>query len=326
MATITQDEAALYDRQIRLWGLESQERIRQATVVFAGYTALCNEACKNLVLAGVGRLILVDDVLIREQDLEAQFYFTEAHVGQPRVEVAAKALRELNPRVNIEVYCMNIRELDVKQFDKSKVICWSGVALPQLVTLDEVCRTNSIGFFSAQTYGTFGYIFSDLATHRYIEEQQVAGKAGAEKSTIRTEHTEVYVSLASALAAIWTGLTAKQLRRKVSPLYFTLRTLWEFETEHQRLPKAEDANDLNQLKIIRKRVTDAMGVAETVVPDELIRQLADASQVEFAPVCAILGGILAQEILKVVSGKDLPVANFFAYNGVEGTGLINTLK
>ena len=33
---LTEDEAALYDRQIRLWGLNAQRRIRAARVLVAG--------------------------------------------------------------------------------------------------------------------------------------------------------------------------------------------------------------------------------------------------------------------------------------------------
>lgn len=34
--------------------------------------------------------------------------------------------------------------------------------------------------------------------------------------------------------------------------------------------------------------------------------------------CAIVGGFLAQDILKTLSGKDAPLLNYFLYNGVEG--------
>lgn len=55
-------------------------------------------------------------------------------------------------------------------------------------------------------------------------------------------------------------------------------------------------------------------------------RLADTARVEFTPVCAILGGILAQDVLKVVSGKDRPINNFFFYNGLDCSGLINRIE
>lgn len=37
-----------------------------------------------------------------------------------------------------------------------------------------------------------------------------------------------------------------------------------------------------------------------------------------APVAAIVGGVLAQEIIKVLSAKELPIQNWFYYNGLDG--------
>lgn len=41
-----------------------------------------------------------------------------------------------------------------------------------------------------------------------------------------------------------------------------------------------------------------------------------------SPVCAILGGILAQEVIKVVSGKDLPIKNWFVFNAEDMSGVV----
>ncbi|KAJ1913322.1 E1 ubiquitin-activating protein aos1, partial [Tieghemiomyces parasiticus] len=68
--TITADEAALYDRQIRLWGLEAQQRLRNAHVrVINLRSPIALELCKNLTLAGIGRLTLTDDRLVETADL-----------------------------------------------------------------------------------------------------------------------------------------------------------------------------------------------------------------------------------------------------------------
>ena len=45
-----------YDRQIRLWGVETQAGLNGARVLMLHATGLCNEIAKNLVLAGVGHV------------------------------------------------------------------------------------------------------------------------------------------------------------------------------------------------------------------------------------------------------------------------------
>lgn len=45
---ITEDEAKLYDRQIRLWGVSSQKRLRKANVVAVGLSGVGSETVKNI--------------------------------------------------------------------------------------------------------------------------------------------------------------------------------------------------------------------------------------------------------------------------------------
>lgn len=42
---------------------------------------LGNEVAKNLVLAGIGALTIVDDELVQPEDMGAQFLITDEHVG-----------------------------------------------------------------------------------------------------------------------------------------------------------------------------------------------------------------------------------------------------
>lgn len=77
------DEIALYDRQIRLWGMQAQEKIRSANILLITVKALGNEIAKNLVLAGIASLTIVDNNLVTDDDLGAQFFITESDVGKP---------------------------------------------------------------------------------------------------------------------------------------------------------------------------------------------------------------------------------------------------
>ena len=46
---------------------------------------------------------------------------------------------------------------------------------------------------------------------------------------------------------------------------------------------------------------------------------------ELSPVCAVVGGVLAQEMIKAISGKDRPYSNSFLYDGHQSTGIIDLL-
>jgi ubiquitin-like 1-activating enzyme E1 A len=83
MPGLSAEEMAQYDRQIRLWGAEAQQRIRSANILLISLRALGTEIAKNLTLAGVQSLTIIDDELIVEEDLGAQFFIREEDIGKP---------------------------------------------------------------------------------------------------------------------------------------------------------------------------------------------------------------------------------------------------
>ena len=80
--TLTEDEAQLYDRGIRLWGIAAQTRIRAASYLLVGCGALSGEVAKNIVLAGVKRVVFLDDSKLEPADLSAIFLANEDNIGQ----------------------------------------------------------------------------------------------------------------------------------------------------------------------------------------------------------------------------------------------------
>lgn len=92
-APITEEEAALYDRQLRLWGVEAQRKMQNAAVLIYGFRGLAAEIAKNIVLAGVGKVTLLDEQDITEVDLGANFFLREEDVSQKvrRVELCVQS-------------------------------------------------------------------------------------------------------------------------------------------------------------------------------------------------------------------------------------------
>ena len=64
---VTEQEVTQYDRQIRLWGLEAQQRLRNAKIMVFGLGALGGEITKNLVLAGIGEINVCDSDKVDEK-------------------------------------------------------------------------------------------------------------------------------------------------------------------------------------------------------------------------------------------------------------------
>lgn len=80
-----------------------QDKVQAAHVMVVGCGALGNEVLKNLVLFGVGHLVLVDYDCIEASNLTRSILFLQADAEACRykVEVAAQRLRQINPAVRI---------------------------------------------------------------------------------------------------------------------------------------------------------------------------------------------------------------------------------
>ncbi|KAL1931575.1 hypothetical protein VTP01DRAFT_9718 [Rhizomucor pusillus] len=324
---ITQDEAVLYDRQIRLWGLAAQQRIRDANVLVAGLRALSNEVCKNLALAGIGSITILDHEIVTEEDLGAQFFLSDSDIGKNRAVASAPAIQSLNPRVDVVVDQENINDKPDAYFLEFDIVCLVHKDLDVAVRINELRRNAGKPFYTADAFGWFGYIFCDLKSHSYIEERKqmpTDPKSGQEPTIIRNSRVESYVGLRDSLKKTWTEKELRKLRRQTPQLSFMIHIWMRFQQQHGRKPTRDDVSTLLENKA---RYLGEMGVNDpSKLDDELINNFISLYDTEMAPVAAIVGGVLAQEIIKVLSAKELPIQNWFYYNGLDGTGLVLQLE
>ena len=56
--------------------------MRNATILVVRLRGVATEAIKNMVLAGTGKLIIMDSDNVSEEDLGAGFFFRDEDVGQ----------------------------------------------------------------------------------------------------------------------------------------------------------------------------------------------------------------------------------------------------
>ena len=95
-----------YSRQIAMpeIGIEGQERLKTAKVLIVGAGGLGSPVALYLAAAGVGTLGIVDYDTVSTSNLNRQILYNENNVGELKVDVAARRLKELNSSINIITY------------------------------------------------------------------------------------------------------------------------------------------------------------------------------------------------------------------------------
>jgi ubiquitin-like 1-activating enzyme E1 A len=289
-------------------------------------------------------------------DLGAQFFLTKENVGKnvsllslhkhtesnqtntlppslslslsfffQRAEAIEKRVFDLNPRVRIETLTQDIREQPQEFFDGYNIVCLIGYDLNTAKRINDICREKNIKFYAADTIGLFGYVFCDCQEHSYIEEIQVTTSNGASE-TKKTAKASTYTSLTKSFETKFDKIKPRDLKRNWMDALFGIHILLEFEAKHQRAPIAHDATDLETLLAMKTEYFQRRGIADTTRCDKALLsdlQTYYASKAELSPICAVVGGLLAQDILKVLGGKDLPVKNWFVLDGRDLTGMVH---
>lgn len=82
-------------------GMPGQRRLSNARVCVVGAGGLGCPALVYLAAAGVGRITVIDLDIVDVSNLQRQVLHRTADVGVPKVHSAARALRELNPMVEV---------------------------------------------------------------------------------------------------------------------------------------------------------------------------------------------------------------------------------
>jgi len=151
----------LYSRQIGTYGMETMGKLIQMKVLISGLRGLGVEIAKNLILAGPAKVLLHDDADIEIRDLGANFYLTEEDLKmkKTRAEACQAQLAELNPYVAVEVHKGPITEELIRNFS---LIVLTESSQSEMIRLNKLCRSGSVGFIAANCFGLAASVFVDF--------------------------------------------------------------------------------------------------------------------------------------------------------------------
>jgi len=308
--------------------------------LLVGIKGLGAEICKNLVLSGVKSVTIADPHPVNEEDFVSQFLVQRQDLGKNRAESSLQRAQQLNPMVQVTADTEDISKKSDTFFQQFDLVVATNCTADQLIHINEVCHTNGVKFFAADVFGFYGFMFADLGKHKYVEEKPKVIKAAEKKiarsdgepeakrrkvdvneTTVVQEFAEFY-RLKAALTSKLDDRPAKILKRLPS-VYFIVKVILRFQSQFGRLPQtAINPEEREPLLRLRDEVMKELNLDLALLPDEFASHC--TSQV--SPVCAIVGGIVGQEVVKAVSGKDAPLNNFFFYDGLEGHGSVECFK
>lgn len=155
-----------YDAQIAVFGSTLQRNIQDLSMFLVGAGAIGCEMLKNWALMGVSTgpnavTHLTDMDTIEKSNLNRQFLFRSKDVQNPKSEVAARAIQEMNPNIHVKAYLSRVGAETETQFNDDFFLSLFGVctALDNVearLYMDQRCLFYGLPMFESGTLGTKG--------------------------------------------------------------------------------------------------------------------------------------------------------------------------
>jgi adenylyltransferase/sulfurtransferase len=158
---LTDEELEFYSRQIVLpeIGYNGQLKLKGARVCIVGLGGLGSPAALQLAAMGVGYLRLVDRDVVELSNLQRQHLYDVNFLGYPKVEVAAKRLRELNPNIEIEPLPLSLNVNNVEGIVRGMDVVVDGLdRMTPRYTLNRACLKLGVPYIFGAAIMTFGNV------------------------------------------------------------------------------------------------------------------------------------------------------------------------
>ncbi|KAK1431880.1 hypothetical protein QVD17_08644 [Tagetes erecta] len=163
-----------YDRQLRIWGEQGQSALEKASICLLNCGPTGSETLKNLVLAGIGSITVVDASKVVNQDLGNNFMVHQSSLGHPKAKCVCAFLQELNDAVKakfIEEHPLTLIETNPSFFSQFTLVIATQLVEDSMVKLDRICRDANVMLVFARSYGLTGFVRISVKEHAVIESK-----------------------------------------------------------------------------------------------------------------------------------------------------------
>uniref|UniRef100_A0A8C5G6Z0 E1 ubiquitin-activating enzyme n=1 Tax=Gouania willdenowi TaxID=441366 RepID=A0A8C5G6Z0_GOUWI len=160
-------KSSRYDGQIAVFGSDFQEKLMMQNYFVVGAGAIGCELLKNFALVGLGagedgKITVTDMDFIEKSNLNRQFLFRSQDIGKSKSEVAAVAVREMNPQMNVVAHQnrLDTNSEEVYNYNFFKGLHGVAAALDNVearVYLDGLCIKYQKSMLEGGTLGSKGH-------------------------------------------------------------------------------------------------------------------------------------------------------------------------
>lgn len=93
-----------FSRTEQLIGIQGQKKLKDATVAIFGLGGVGSYTVEALSRAGIGTLILIDNDVIKSNNINRQIYALHSTIGKLKIDIAQQRILDINPACKVKTY------------------------------------------------------------------------------------------------------------------------------------------------------------------------------------------------------------------------------
>lgn len=315
-----------YEKQILLWGIESQKKVKAANALLISIRGLGSEIAKSIMLSGINSLTILDNGIVTNDEQLLNFLLTPETIGKYIAESVLIKLKALNPIVKLIADSDSLDEKDDEYFKKFTIVIGTKLSWDQIITVGDSCRKSNVKFICGDVLGMFGYTMSDFQEHEYYDDRiRLQKKRTHDGQSLKPKQITAKVRSKIKYPPIRTVLERPKMenaKKSRNIYYYFMLVLLEFKSKYKRdLSYNHEQDDIERLQSIWCDIS----AEYEVDPKMLTGETFELGFGEVVPVCTIIADTVAREVIKGVSGKDVPINNVYLLNPLTYYGREETM-
>ena len=319
------------DRNIRVFGLETQKKLFESEVIIMNITPLMSELCKNLILSGAGICLFDDNSIINVKDSQNNFFFNINDSGKKKAEILKDKIKKFKESCRIFI-TSDINEIKNKSF-KFCAIDLSDDSLDKgkIKELEKIMIENKGIIYYIRIENDKAIFLNNILEKKFLTEN----KTDKQNLFVKDEKITMHIDLSDDENSNTDNNKEDKLKEeeknknKVENIELTNNNEDDEEKEKGILNEEDYAYlDLEKKSTELKNLIpkNVKKFVEYVINDSfrMINYQKDSSKNNQNPLnCLanyIIGGVVCHEIINCISKKKNPRTNIYYFDALNGNG------
>lgn len=134
----------MFDRLISLIGKDNLDKICKVNIALVGVGGVGGFTLESLVRSGIKNITIFAGDVIDESNLNRQIIALNENIGKPKIEVAIKRMKNINPSINITGFNTYINEENINNLQGFDYVIDACDDLTAKVAIIKYCVKNNI--------------------------------------------------------------------------------------------------------------------------------------------------------------------------------------